>query len=174
VTQGAHGTVAVSGNNVIYTAGAGYSGTDTFTYNVVNACGSQASATVTVTVTGSTQPPTAVIGQIRAGKLRALAVTGPQRWPGLPDVPTVAEQGVAGYDVRSWAGLLVPAGTPRAVVDRLNAENHKALQEPALRQKLVDIGGEARGTTPDEMKAMLVAENDKWTRLVAEANIPRE
>jgi len=119
-------------------------------------------------------PPTAVIGQIRAGKLRALAVTGPQRWPGLPDVPTVAEQGVAGYDVRSWAGLLVPAGTPRAVVDRLNAENHKALQEPALRQKLVDIGGEARGTTPDEMKAMLVAENDKWTRLVAEANIPRE
>ena len=119
-------------------------------------------------------PPTAVIGQIKAGKLRALAVTGPQRWPGLPEVPTVAEQGVAGYDVRSWAGLLVPAGTPRAIVDRLNAETHKALQEPAVRQKLVDIGGEARGTTPDEMKAMIVAENEKWTRLVAEANIPRE
>lgn len=119
-------------------------------------------------------PPTAVIGQIRAGKVRALATTGPQRWPGLPDVPTVAEQGVAGYDVRSWAGVLAPAGTPRPVVDRLNAEMQKALQEPAVRQRLVDIGGEARGSTPDEMKAMLVAESDKWTRLVAEASIPRE
>jgi tripartite-type tricarboxylate transporter receptor subunit TctC len=119
-------------------------------------------------------PPTAVIGQIRAGKVRALASTGPQRWPGLPEVPTVAEQGVAGYDVRSWAGLLVPAGTPRPIVERLNAETQKALQEPAVRQKLVDIGGEARGSTPDEMKAMLVAETDKWSRLVAEANIPRE
>jgi tripartite-type tricarboxylate transporter receptor subunit TctC len=119
-------------------------------------------------------PPTAVIGQIRAGKVRALASTGPQRWPGLPEVPTVAEQGVAGYDVRSWAGLLVPAGTPRPIVERLHAETQKALQEPAVRQKLVDIGGEARGSTPDEMKAMLLAETDKWSRLVAEANIPRE
>ena len=94
--------------------------------------------------------------------------------PGLPEVPTVAEQGVAGYDVRSWAGLLVPAGTPRPIVERLHAETQKALQEPAVRQKLVDIGGEARGSTPDEMKAMLLAETDKWSRLVAEANIPRE
>ncbi len=119
-------------------------------------------------------PPTATLAQIRAGKLRAVATTGPQRWPMLPDVPTVAEQGVAGYDVRSWAGLLAPAGTPRPIVDRLNAETLKALQEPAVRQKLVDIGGEARGSTPDEMKAMIVAESEKWSRLVAEANIPRE
>ena len=119
-------------------------------------------------------PPTAVLGQIRAGKLRAIATTGPQRWPMLPDVRTVAEQGVAGYDVRSWAGLLAPAGTPRAVVDQLNGETQKALQEPAVRQKLVDIGGEARGSTPDEMRAMIAAESDKWNRLVAEANIQRE
>lgn len=119
-------------------------------------------------------PPTAALAQIRAGKARALATTGPQRWAGLPDVPTVAEQGVSGYDVRSWAGLLAPAGTPRAIVERLNAETAKALQEPVVRQKLVDIGGEARGSTPDEMKAMLVAETEKWTRLVAEAGIPRE
>lgn len=119
-------------------------------------------------------PPTAVLGQIRAGKLRAIATTGPQRWPVLPDVRTVAEQGVAGYDVRSWAGLLAPAGTPRPIVDQLNRETQKALQEPAVRQKLIDIGGEARGSTPDEMRAMIAAESDKWNRLVTEANIQRE
>lgn len=118
-------------------------------------------------------PPTAVIAQIRSGRLRALATTGVQRWAGLPDVPTVAEQGVAGYDVRSWAGLLAPAGTPRPVVDRLNAETLKALQEPSVRQKLAEIGGDARGSTPDEMKTMIAAENDKWTKLVADAGIPR-
>jgi len=118
-------------------------------------------------------PPTAVLGQIRSGRLRALATTGAQRWPGLPDVPTVAEQGVAGFGVSSWAGLLAPAGTPRPIVDRLNAETLKALQVPEVRQKLADIGGEARGSTPDEMRAMMTADTDRWTRLVAEANIPR-
>jgi tripartite-type tricarboxylate transporter receptor subunit TctC len=119
-------------------------------------------------------PPTAALAQIKAGRMRAIATTGPQRWPGLPEVPTVAEQGVAGFDVRSWAGLLAPAGTPRPIVERLNAEVLKALQDPGVRQKLVDIGGEARGLSPDEMKAMLVAESDRWTRLVAEAGIPRQ
>ena len=119
-------------------------------------------------------PPTAALGQIRAGRLRAIAATGPQRWPGLPDVPTVAEQGVAGYDVRSWAGLLAPAGTPRPIVERLHGEVQKALQDPGVRQKLVDIGGEARGLAPDEMKSMLVAESDKWGRLVAELGIARD
>ena len=109
-----------------------------------------------------------------AGRLRAIATTGPQRWPGLPDVPTVAEQGVAGYDVRSWAGLLAPAGTPRPIVERLHGEVQKALQDPGVRQKLVDIGGEARGLAPDEMKSMLVAESDKWGRLVAELGIARD
>jgi tripartite-type tricarboxylate transporter receptor subunit TctC len=118
-------------------------------------------------------PPTAVVGQIQAGKVRALATTGPQRWPGLPDVPTVGEQGVAGFDVRSWAGLLAPAGTPRPIVDRLNAETLKALQEPSVRQKLAEIGGEARGSTPEEMKAMMTAQSDTWSRLITEANIPR-
>jgi tripartite-type tricarboxylate transporter receptor subunit TctC len=119
-------------------------------------------------------PPTAALGQIRAGRLRAIATTGPQRWPGLPDVPTAAEQGVAGYDVRSWAGLLAPAGTPRPIVERLHAEVQRALQEPAVRQRLVDIGGEARGLSPDEFRAMLTAESERWTRLVSEAGIPRE
>lgn len=119
-------------------------------------------------------PPTAVLGNIKAGKLRVLAATGPQRWPGLPDVPTVSEQGVAGYDVRSWAGLLAPAGTPRAIIDRLNAEVLKALQIPAVKARLEDIGGEARGSTPEEMKAMVAAELTRWTQVVAEARIPKQ
>ncbi|GHC68552.1 hypothetical protein GCM10007320_01040 [Pseudorhodoferax aquiterrae] len=119
-------------------------------------------------------PPTAVMSNIQAGKLRALATTGPQRWPGLPGVPTVAEQGVPGYDVRSWAGLLAPAGTPRPIVDRLNADTQKALLAPAVRQRLEDMGGEARGSTPDEMKTMVTRELEKWTMVVAESQIPRQ
>ncbi len=118
-------------------------------------------------------PPTAVLGHLKAGKLRALAVTGPQRWPGMPDVPTVAEQGVPGFDVRSWAGWMAPAGTPAAIVERLNAETHKALQVTAVRQRLEDMGGEVRGSTPLEMTAMVSAELHRWSQVVAEAKVPR-
>jgi tripartite-type tricarboxylate transporter receptor subunit TctC len=119
-------------------------------------------------------PPTAVLTNIQAGKLRAIATTGLQRWSGLPNVPTVAEQGVAGYDVRSWAGLMAPAGTPRAVVDRINAEVLRALQAPAVRQRLEDMGGEARGSTPEEMKTMVSHEIEKWQQVVADAKIPKQ
>jgi len=119
-------------------------------------------------------PPTAVLTNIKAGKLRAIAATGPTRWPGLPEVGTVAEQGVAGYDVRSWAGLMAPAGTPRAVVERLNAETLKALQLPVVKARLEEMGGEARGSTPEEMKTMVSAETQKWTQVVADARIPKQ
>jgi len=119
-------------------------------------------------------PPTAVMSNIKAGRIRAIATTGPQRWPGLPDVPTVAEQGVTGYDVRSWAGLIAPVGTPRAVVERLNAETLKALQLPAVRTRLEDMGGEARGSTPEEMKTLVASELHRWTQVVAEANIAKQ
>jgi tripartite-type tricarboxylate transporter receptor subunit TctC len=119
-------------------------------------------------------PPTAVMSNILAGKLRAIATTGPQRWPGLPNVPTVAEQGVPGYDVRSWAGLMAPAGTPRPIVERLQAETQRALQAAAVRQRLEEMGGEARGSTPEEMKTMVSREVDKWTQVVADAKIPRQ
>ena len=118
-------------------------------------------------------PPTAVLGNLKAGKLRALAVTGPQRWPGMPEVPTVAEQGVAGFDVRSWAGWMLPAGTPMAIVERLNAETLKALQVPEVRARLEEMGGEAKGSTPQEMTAMVAAELRKWTQVVADAKIAR-
>jgi tripartite-type tricarboxylate transporter receptor subunit TctC len=115
-----------------------------------------------------------VITNIKAGKLRALATTGPQRWPGLPDVPTVAEQGVGGYDVRSWAGLMAPAGTPRAVIDALNQEVRKALQVTSVHARLEDMGGEVKGSSPEEMKQMVSAELQKWTQVVADAKIPRQ
>lgn len=118
-------------------------------------------------------PPTAVLGQLKAGKLRTLAVTGPQRWPAMPEVPTVAEQGVAGYDVRSWAGWMLPAGTPQPIVERLHAETQKALQVPSVRARLEEMGGEPRGSTPQEMTAMVAAELQKWIQVVAEAKIPR-
>ena len=118
-------------------------------------------------------PPTAVMANIKAGKLRVIATTGPQRWQGLPDVPTVAEQGVPGYDVESWAGLMAPAGTPRAVIDRLNAELQKALLVPAVKSRLEDMGGVVRGSTPEDMKAMVSAQTQKWTDVVNSAKIPK-
>lgn len=119
-------------------------------------------------------PPTAVLTNIKAGKLKAIAATGPQRWVGLPDVPTVAEQGVPGYDVRSWAGLMAPAGTPKPVIDKLNAETLKAIQLPHVKTRLEEMGGDVRGSTPDEMKNMVAFETQKWTQVVNNAKIPKQ
>lgn len=118
-------------------------------------------------------PPTAVLQNIKAGKLRAIAVTGFQRWAPLPDVATVAEQGVAGYDVRSWAGLMAPAGTPRPVIERLNAEVVNAIKQPNVRTSLEDMGGDVRGSTPEEMKSLVASEVARWSRIVSERNIPK-
>ncbi len=118
-------------------------------------------------------PPTAVLQNIKAGKLRAIAVTGVQRWTPLPEVPTVAEQGVAGYDVRSWAGLMAPAGTPRPVIERLNAEVINAIKQPNVRASLEDMGGDVRGSTPEEMKSLVAGELARWSRIVSERNIPK-
>jgi tripartite-type tricarboxylate transporter receptor subunit TctC len=118
-------------------------------------------------------PPTAVMANIKSGKLRAIATTGPQRWQGLPDVPTVSEQGVAGYDVQSWAGLMAPAGTPKPVIDRLNAELQKALLVPAVKTRLEDMGGEVRGSTSDEMRNMVATQTQKWIQVVNDAKIPK-
>jgi len=119
-------------------------------------------------------PPTAVLTNIKAGKLKAIAATGPQRWVGLPEVPTVAEQGVPGYDVRSWAGLMAPAGTPKPVIDKLNAETLKAIQLPHVKARLEEMGGDVRGSTSDEMKNMVASETQKWIQVVNNAKIPKQ
>jgi tripartite-type tricarboxylate transporter receptor subunit TctC len=119
-------------------------------------------------------PPTAVTSNIKAGKIRALATSGAQRWAGLPELATVAEQGVANYDVSSWAGLMAPAGTPKAVVERLNLELNKALAATSVKSRLEDMGGEVKGSTPEEMKSMVSSELQKWTQVMVEAKIPKQ
>ncbi|MEO8057814.1 MAG: tripartite tricarboxylate transporter substrate binding protein [Burkholderiales bacterium] len=120
-------------------------------------------------------PPTAVIQHIRAGKLRALAVSGSSRLASLPNVPTVAEQGVPNYEVRSWTAVLAPAGTPKAVVDRLNAALRTALADDTLRQKLEEAtGGDVRASTPDELQAVVESDVKRWQQLVRDASIRKE
>ncbi|MDD0812726.1 tripartite tricarboxylate transporter substrate binding protein [Curvibacter sp. RS43] len=136
------------------------------------------SASITAALAGDIPlviaPPTAVMPHLKAGKLRALAVTSAQRWSLMPELPTVAEQGVTGFEVSSWAALMAPAGTPRPVVERLNAEVRQAVQLTAMRARLADMGGEPRASTPDEMKTMVSFELQRWTQLVAESNIPKQ
>ncbi len=119
-------------------------------------------------------PGTATLPHVRVGRLKAIAVSGATRWPGLPEVPTVQEAGVQGFDVSSWAGLATTAGTPRAIVDRLHVEMNKALQVPEIRARLESFGGEVRGSTPEEMRARVASEVQRWAKVIAEARIPRQ
>lgn len=118
--------------------------------------------------------PTAALPHIKAGKLNAIAVSGGTRWPGLPDVPTVQEAGIADFDVKSWAALAAPAGTPRSIVLRLNAEMQRVLKVPQVRNMLETIGGEAQGSAPEEMRARVASDMQRWTRVVRDAKIPQQ
>ncbi len=104
--------------------------------------------------------------QIRSGKVRALAVTTPKRVAVAPDVPTFAEAGYAGATSTTWTGMLVPAGTPRAIVSRLNAAVIDALRSPEVKDRLQAAGAEAAGTTPAQFAAYIKAELDKWGKVV--------
>jgi tripartite-type tricarboxylate transporter receptor subunit TctC len=106
-----------------------------------------------------------IIGHIRGGTLRALAVTSAQRSPALPDVPTVAET-VPGYEASAWFGLAVPKGTPRAVIDRINREVNAGLADPGLRAKLADLGGVPIAGTPEQFWAIHKMETEKWAKIV--------
>jgi len=105
------------------------------------------------------------IGQIRAGALRPLAVTSAERSPALPDVPTVAET-VPGFEASSWFALFAPAGTPPAVIARLNAEVAKALEDPAVKQRYADVGAQMRPMTPAQLGTFVQAEKAKWAKVV--------
>jgi tripartite-type tricarboxylate transporter receptor subunit TctC len=112
-----------------------------------------------------------ISARIRAGEFRALAVTGKTRWRDLPDVPTVEEQGLPGFEVISWSGLAGPARLPKPVVDTLNAELRRAIAVPEVKGKLESMGGDPRATTPAEMRALVANQLATWTRLANEANI---
>lgn len=108
---------------------------------------------------------------IRSGRVRAIAITGPQRSTALPEVMTFSEAGLPTYDASSWNGVLVPAGTPRAVVDRLNAEIVRILKSPNVLERLAQDGALPAPTTPEEFAAFIKAEIVKWAKVVQAANI---
>jgi tripartite-type tricarboxylate transporter receptor subunit TctC len=115
-----------------------------------------------------------VIKHARTGKLRAIAVTGPKRSPAAPDIPTVAESGVPGYEVTTWYGLSAPAGTPRPIIDRLYREVVRAAGSPDLRERLQGLGADPGGNTPEEYAAFVKTEIDKWGKVIRAAGIKGE
>lgn len=109
--------------------------------------------------------------QIRAQRLRAVAATGAQRAKSLPDVPTVAESGVPGFAVMNWYGVLVPVGTPRAIVERLHLEIVKALRLPEVVLRMENDGAEGVGSSPQQFAAHIKAEHEKWSKVIKQAGI---
>lgn len=103
---------------------------------------------------------------VKAGKLRALAITSKERSPLLPDVPTVAESGFPGFEVQSWFGMSAPAGTPAPVIKRLNAALNTALNDPAIKQRLVDMVATSSPGTPDDMRKFVTSELKGWNEVV--------
>jgi tripartite-type tricarboxylate transporter receptor subunit TctC len=112
-----------------------------------------------------------VFGQVKQGRLRALAVTTARRTSAAPDIPTVAESGLRGYEVSQWYGLVAPAGVPAAIIERLNADIDKALKHPDVRSRFLSDGAEPSGSSPQAFGAFLKAEIAKWTDVVQKAGI---
>ena len=122
-----------------------------------------------VSVLFSGGPP--VEPHVKSGKLRMLGVTTSQRHATLPDVPTVAEAGVPGYEVTAWFGFIAPAGTPAPIVRRLNTEIGRALAAPEVREKLASLGATLSASSPEAFRKLIDDEVTKWSRVVKEANI---
>jgi len=115
-----------------------------------------------------------VLGQVRAGSLKALAVTSPTRYPALPDLPTVAESGLPAFQVMSWYGLSFPAGTPQPIIDKTNKALHEVLAREDIKAQLLKVGASARTSTPAEMRAHVVNEIAKWSAVREKAGIPQQ
>jgi tripartite-type tricarboxylate transporter receptor subunit TctC len=114
------------------------------------------------------------ISSIQGGKVRALGMTGNQRYESLPEVPTIAEAGLAGFDVNGWYGLYAPAGTPKDIITRLNAEVVKILAMPDVKARLLDAGIIATSSSPEAFAAYTQAETKRWAKVVKDANIKTE
>ncbi|MHB8267211.1 tripartite tricarboxylate transporter substrate binding protein [Bradyrhizobium sp.] len=112
--------------------------------------------------------------QVRSGLAKAIVVTAKERIPAASDVPTMAEQGVADFVSGTWAGLIAPAGTPKEIVDRVSAEAKKALADPALKDKLVEQGIVAVGSTPEEFRSFVEEEIGRWRKVITDAGIKME
>ncbi|WP_421956749.1 tripartite tricarboxylate transporter substrate binding protein [Polaromonas sp.] len=125
-------------------------------------------------ITMSFDTVTPVLAHIKAGKLRALAVTTNRRSPALPDVPTLDEAGLKGFNFGTWFGLLAPAATPRALVVRLNTELVKIIHSPDFRKKMEDIGAEPVGDTPEQMARQIKDDTERFAKLVKDARVSIE
>lgn len=113
----------------------------------------------------------AVLPQVREQRLRALGVSSPARIEAAPDIPTIAEQGIPGFEAVQWYGVVAPPGTPRPIVDRLNQEIHKALADPEVRQRLAPEGAEPAPGTPEEFGEFILAEMRRWGDLIRRAGV---
>jgi tripartite-type tricarboxylate transporter receptor subunit TctC len=125
-------------------------------------------------VTMSFDTVTPVLQHIKAGKLRALAVTTAKRSSALPDVPTLEEAGLKGFNIGTWFGVLAPAATPKEIQARLNTEMVKVIQSPEFRKRMEEIGAEPIGNTAEQMAAQIKSETEKFSKLVKEANVTIE
>jgi tripartite-type tricarboxylate transporter receptor subunit TctC len=115
-----------------------------------------------------------MMSQIAAKTVRPLAVMGTKRAPGLADVPTVAENGVKGFEAASWNALAAPARTPAPVIAQLNREANKALADPELRKQLADLNVAPAGGTPEQLRDLLASEISRWSDVITRANVPRQ
>jgi len=115
--------------------------------------------------------PLVTTPQVKAGRVRALAVSGPQRLESAPDIPTVAEAGVPGFSVVGWLGIVVPAGTPRDRIAVLNAEANRALANPDVRRRLIDNGALITPGTPEDFDKLVRSEHARWKKVVTEAKL---
>jgi tripartite-type tricarboxylate transporter receptor subunit TctC len=111
---------------------------------------------------------------VRGGELKVLAVSSGKRFSGMPEVPTVQESGVPGYQVSAWNGVAAPARTPASIVERLNREVNAALAQPDIREKFLEFGIDPRGGTPEDLRDLLAAEIAKWKEVVAITGIERQ
>lgn len=116
----------------------------------------------------------ALLPPVQAGRIRALAVTGAKRLPQWSSVPTMAESGMAGYDVTSWYGLCAPAGTPRSVVDKVHADLSTVLRAPDVQQRMNDMVIDAAPTSPEEFAAFIRSETSRWAKVVKDAGIAQQ
>jgi tripartite-type tricarboxylate transporter receptor subunit TctC len=107
-------------------------------------------------------------------QVRAIATSGAQRSPELPNVPTVQEAGVANFDVTSWNAVYAPTGTPQPIIDKLNAALREVLADPEIKQRALDLGIDAKGSTPAEMDARMRSDIEKWTKVIESAHIPKQ
>jgi tripartite-type tricarboxylate transporter receptor subunit TctC len=115
--------------------------------------------------------PAVALPHVRAGRVNALGVTGAKRVPSAPNVPTIAESGLPGYDVPVWYGYLAPRGTPRAIIEKLHTDIAKAMASPEIRERITNDGGDAAVKSPDEFAALIRTELVKWAKVVKDAGV---